>query len=87
VHGSVDNAGRYGVEANVFLCIPIAKLRVTASTLPFVIIGTEPGTPAIGLTTVEAGDADDAAASFLRKHLLHRSLRHVEETLEVHERC
>jgi len=52
VHWSVNNASRYGGEANVFRCI--LDRRVKASMPPFVIIGADPSTPAIGLTTDEA---------------------------------
>ena len=54
-----------------------------ASMPPFVIIGTEAFTPAIGCSAIVSRNANDASASFLREHLFNRELGDVDEAFQV----
>ncbi len=63
-----------------------AKLRVTASRPPFVIIGTAAFTPAMGCSTRGGRDVDDASHCFPVEHLLDHQLGDKEEPLDVDRR-
>jgi hypothetical protein len=86
VHGSVDNAGRDGAEANVFLCIFDRQTARHGFNAALCDYWHGPKYASNRLNSQRSGDAPDAAISLLCKHLLHGSQRHVKEALEVNSR-
>jgi hypothetical protein len=62
----------------------IAKLRVNGFNTALRHHGHRSQSTSNWIDDRRSCDTDDAPASALLKHLLHRSLRHVQETPEVH---
>ena len=52
MHGRIDDPGATALKRMFSFAYSIARLRVIASRPPFVIIGTEAFTPAIGCSTI-----------------------------------
>ena len=61
----------------------LARLKITASKPPLVIVGIEAGIPANRVSGERCRNARHAAAGALRKHVLDRKLGDVDEPFEV----
>ncbi len=61
----------------------IARLRVIASSPPFVTIGTEAFTPAIGCSTIALVMQVTLPPVFCWQHLLHGKLGEVDVALQI----